>query len=289
MPTTGWLGTSDSQSGLLLNGWSSIAPEFVPLGADLYVTMQADVFARWARRRKVGRAWMEPIQRIEDPVNLISAETVTVDKFENGWRSRPLRRKPLRMQVWGTSQLEPTQIPEDPVNQLRPWWTDFSQPVQPPAWLLPLPWAPFHVLEMAEVDRPEHIEVSWHAPLSRVPPRKRRIHPGQVQIGALEMAEADRFEVVIPEAWHRPMGMPPRRARRIRPAAVQIGILEMAEGDRPEVVFPEAFIRRFDVPPRRKRPPRLPWTIAMAEEYLESLFEIPVWIRLHRQPYVGGY
>jgi hypothetical protein len=290
---TGWLGTSDSQSGQLLNGFDSVQPEVIP-SAAIYSEMQGDTFARWRKRFLRGNAWMEPITAVEDALNKISQELILVDKFEGRWGNPFIarRRRPLTQAIYGAAILERTLVPEAPEGgTIRPWHTEFSQPVRVPTHRRPLArFVPMQAPELDAADRFEFTFVEWLVPMGHPAAllRRRGIRPGNATIGQLEMDAADRPEKINADAWYVPFGRPVPPRPRIRAANTTLGRLEMDPADRLEQITLDKFYTPLSRHPGKKPMPRRPWNIAF-EEYDESGFEIPLALRLHREMYAGGY
>jgi hypothetical protein len=290
---TGWLGTEDSYGGNIGNGFGAVQPETIP-NADLYTVCHEDVFARWRKRYQRGRAWMEPIDRVEDKVNLISPEPISSDKFEGRWEFPPRfrRRQPLTRAIYTAAQLEPTLIPEGEETQLRPWFSPFSEPARRPVVRRPLArFVPMQDPAMDEADRPEQTAPDkWYSPFG-VPMKllRRRVTGHRFPVGSLEMDAADRPELILVASWWTPLSPPTRPRKAIAKALVKVGVLQLDEAQQPEQITLDEFYSPLSRHPGRKRRPVLPWTIALGEDFLDSQFEIPLYLRLHRGMYTGGY
>lgn len=289
---TGWLGTADSQSGQLLNGFDSVPDEFVP-GGDLFATMRADPQVRWRKRAATGRAWMEPLERIEDPINRISAEPVRSDKFDHPWRypAKFVRRRPLTHAIYTAAILEATLIPEAPEGgTIRPWYTPLSEPARKRTHMRPRPWYTWTALELDEAQRPEFVFINWLVPFSlpvKIFRKRWRSYP--YPHNTLEMDAADRPELILADKWWTPLSKHPGFSPRIRAGLVTIGRLQLDETDQAERITMDKWYSPLSQHPGFKPMPNLPWTIAIGEEYLDTNFEVPLLLRLHRSMYAGGY
>lgn len=149
-----------------------------------------------------------------------------------------------------------------------------------PAWrarpLLPLP-------RCEEID-PQYLAISesitadkWYSPLDHPVWARRPLLP-LPRFEVIEPRYLALAETTFPQAFDPEWPVPALRhpARRKDTHLFPCSTMELDERQRPEATFPEAFNQSWFDPslrhPVRRQPRTLPWTIEMAEEYLESLF-----------------